>query len=270
MKLNDVPPSRSISRRSLIAAASIAMTVLGTGAALGHGRSHGHGHGRGWGWGWGRDGGGGGGVQCFLYGTSIRTPSGNREISTLAVGDLVLTHSGEAKPIKWIGHRRLERDEGQPWSRAVTPVMIARSALADDVPRANLYLSPSHGIYLNGRLISVGSLINGCTISRADPNTRDVLEYFNLELSDHDLIFAEGLVTETMIPSERSGFDNWLEDHQQQSTARSMPVISPAGRRQQLQSRFRSALAPLVDRRTTFDRVRDHIEERAERLKIAA
>jgi hypothetical protein len=46
----------------------------------------------------------------------IRTPSAERENSTLAIGDLVITYSGQERPIKWIGRRSFHRDAGKPWS----------------------------------------------------------------------------------------------------------------------------------------------------------
>ena len=254
MKINDVPPSRSVTRRSLIGALSIAMTALSAGAAQAHGR--------GWGGGGGRGGRGGG--HCFLRGTSIRTPDGEREISTLAIGDLVLTYSGETKPITWIGHRRLER-EGDTWNRHDAPIKVMKSALADGVPRADLYVSPGHSLYINGQLIRAGLLVNGQTIVRCS-HERDALEYFHLELSDHNLIFAEGMVTETLIPFDRTNFDN--SDQEEPAKEPFMSVVWAGGR--MLQSRARSAVAPLVDRRTPYDKVRDAIEERAERMKIAA
>src|SRR5207237_69292 len=131
------------------------------------------------------------------------------------------------------------------WDPAVAPIKIARSTFADGVPYVDLYVSPEHALYLNGQLITAASLVNGRTIVRCT-DERDLLEYVHLELSAHDLIFAEGLVTETLKPFDRARFDNWSGDRQERTTVPFIPVIS-AGGRQQLQSRIRSALAPLID-----------------------
>ena len=64
----------------------------------------------------------------------------------------MVTYSGEPKPVKWIGRRRLQREDGD-WPRDVIPVKLMRSALDDDIPHRELRLSPNHGIYVDGQLI---------------------------------------------------------------------------------------------------------------------
>ena len=207
----------------------------------------------------------------------IRTPAGEREISSLAIGDLVMTHSGQMKPIKWIGRRRLARERGKRWSDEVAPIRVKSSALAEGVPHRDLYLSQWHGIYLEGLLVTIGSLVNDSSIVRCNADERLRLEYFHLELAGRDLVFAEGTPSETLWfeSGDYSKFDNWNERQSlgENTAAAALaigPIVNITGGRHQLPSRLRSALAPLVDRRTDFDKLRDKVEERAERIKAVA
>ena len=154
----------------------------------------------------------GGGGQCYLAGTHILTPDGPREIGQLSIGDRVTTLSGDAKPIKWIGRNRFVRQSDGTWAPNALPVKVARFALDGHSPSADLYLSAGHAVYVDGLLIQVGSLVNGTTIAHDPAADRQVLEYFHIELAEHDVVFAEGAATETLLPSaDHKLFDNWRE-----------------------------------------------------------
>jgi Hint domain-containing protein len=249
-------------RRNLFAAASIVLAALWARGARAHEHEHGHGHGHGHGD--GHNGWGGG--HCCLRGTLIRTPSGEQEISTLAIGDLVVTHSGQEKPIKWIGRRNLRRAPGKVWSADVLPIKIVRSALAEGVPHRDLYLSSQHALYFDGLLVTVGSLVNGSTIVRCDADEQENLDYFHLELAEHDIVFAEGAPSETLFSAtgEYKLFDNLSEraSIDRKTTSPGQPIapqINVTEARCQLRSRLRSGLARLLDRRNDFDKLRDRL-----------
>src|SRR5262245_42647662 len=147
---------------------------------------------------------------CFLKGTAIRTPSGDCAVETLAIGDLVTTHSGTAKPIKWIGRQRyaswLRR-----WPVMVCPVLIKRNALGSEAPARDLFVSPGHAFLIDGVLVTARLLVNGRTIVSVRPSGATI-EYLNIELDAHDVILAEGAPAETYFDcGNRETFDNFGE-----------------------------------------------------------
>jgi hypothetical protein len=206
------------------------------------------------------------GQNCFLKGTTIRTVSGDRKIEDLAVGDLLPTMFGGLRPIQWIGrYPRKKSDPSKPWVKDALPVRIARSALAPDVPRADLYVTPSHSLLIDGVLVPAEALINGTTISRYEAREYDELEFFHIKLESHDVVYAEGVPAETLLNVEESAvnFADYFRRYGAPASeeARCAPVVRIGGR-EEFKSRFRSALSPWIDLRNQADVVRDQLEER--------
>ena len=286
-ELGNVEPPKgwSVTRRNFIAASAIVTATLTTNANQasahwfggwrrpkhhGHHRGrHGHGghHGRG-GWQGSSSGGRGGengggesnGINCFLAGTLINTPSGLIDVAKLKDGDFVRTLDGNSKAIK----RRIETTlfplEHPETSSDYMPVLIRRGALGVETPSRDLYLSGGHCVYVDGSLIPVSALINGQTIVRVDAGAfaqldLDAVRYIHLELADHDIVTAEGVACETLVPV---------------GAQRCAPMLEMAGRKAILKSRFRSAVSPVIDLRNKLDRIRDTLEARAEGLQKAA
>jgi Hint domain len=211
--------------------------------------------------------------HCFLSGTRIATPDGEVAIDQLRIGDLVMS-SGGPKPIKWIGRNHYTRAPSEAWNPELVPVKVSRFALDGLTPHADLYLSAGHALYLHGLLIPVKDLVNGRSVVAGKHDNALTLDYFHIELEDHDVILAEGAAAETFGGDSRSGFDN-AEEYERLygSTAGPKrtfaPVVSLNGGRQELRSRLRSAISPIYDARQPLDIIRDQIASRAE-LNIAA
>jgi hypothetical protein len=215
----------------------------------------------------GGNGQGGNGGKCLLRGTTIETAGGNRKIEDLAVGDLLPTVCGGQRPIQWIARYPFKKsDPSKPWVKAVQPIRVARSALALDVPRTDLYLTEWHSLFIDGVLIPVGSLINGTTIKLDDARELAELEYFNVKLESHDVIYAEGAPVETLLEVDECAvnFSEYLRKYGPPRTDedRCAPV-APYGGRGEFRSRIRSAISPWLDRREPIDVIRDRLEERA-------
>jgi hypothetical protein len=73
---------------------------------------------------------------CFCAGTGIATPGGEVPVERLTQGDLVLTCNGEVHPIVWIGVGKVLATRGR--RTAATPVIVRKSAFADNVPHHDL------------------------------------------------------------------------------------------------------------------------------------
>jgi len=219
--------------------------------------------------------GGGGGAHCFLKGTQILTPQGEQSIEDLRIGDLILTASGEGKPIKWIGRMRFERSGQASWDDAAAPIRIARGAFNGDLPHSDLYMSCAHRLLINGLLIPAGDLVNGESITRLRSTGSDVLEYLHLELEEHDVILANGAPAETLDGNVgRADFDNFDEyvaryGARPPSQILYAPIAARNGRRQVLQSHLRGIFAPLCDRRQPLEIIQDELARQADRRSAA-
>jgi hypothetical protein len=213
------------------------------------------------------------GAACFLAGTRIKTTKGEVRIEELRIGDRVVTVSGEAEPIKFIGRRELSRKSSQPWRISEAPVKISQFAI-DGQPHSDLYVSPAHAIYIDGTLIAASNLVNGINIvANAKPEALS-LTYFHIELDTHEAIPAEGLAVETYLRNNLHSFDNADEYVRLYSSPTEpltpfAPIVRYRGVRQELASHIRSALAPVYDFRKPSDKVRDRIADRAELARAA-
>jgi hypothetical protein len=218
-------------------------------------------------------GGGGGSHACFLRGTCLLTPSGERRVEDLRIGDLLITLSGETKPIQWIGRRVYKPASKSSYPKDVRPVRVARGTLGPDAPRRDLFVSQQHALWVDGILIKAIDLMNGSSITLHSATELSELEYLNVKLAHHDLILAEGATCETLLVHSGNveRFDNFVEYLRLfgKNTTEEAPCapIAFKNRRERLLSRLRSAASPWFDCRNEFDIVRDKIEERADLVK---
>ena len=148
-------------------------------------------------------------VVCFVAGTQIRTPQGERAIETLQPGDLISTANG-VKPVKFVS--RNTRHFNELLAVGKSPIRVAASAFGAAGPSADLLMSPSHALCLEGTLIEAAALLDYAGVSRVDEWQSQQLTYFNIELEQHELIWANGALTESYFSSYRSnGFsrESW-------------------------------------------------------------
>ncbi|MBB4196769.1 hypothetical protein CCR94_20820 [Rhodoblastus sphagnicola] len=134
-------------------------------------------------------------LPCYCAGTLILTATGERPVETLEIGDLVVTASGARRPVKWLGHRRLDVSK-HPAPQDVWPVRIAAGAFEDKLPRRDLWVSPGHNIAWDGALMPAIALANGHSVAQVAVGR---VEYWHVELDAHDILLAEGLPAESYL-----------------------------------------------------------------------
>lgn len=148
-------------------------------------------------------------IPCFVAGTRIRTDRGDVPVEQLRVGDRVETRDNGLQPIRWIGNRTVEA------TGTFAPIVIERGTMGY---HDTLVLSPQHRVLVSHHmaellfgedevLIAAKDLVNECSIWVREGGTVD---YFHLLFDEHQIIWSEGLQTESFHPGPvtLSGFDD--------------------------------------------------------------
>lgn len=145
---------------------------------------------------------------CFASGTRIKTPSGNKKVEDLQVGDMVMTKDAGAQPLLWKGSRKISNPELQ-LSPSMRPIRITKGALPNGKPNRDLLVSPNHQILLQDWqsqllfgesevLVPAKALVDNQTVF-VDEAAQSV-EYFHLMLEQHHILISEGAETESFYP----------------------------------------------------------------------
>jgi hypothetical protein len=157
------------------------------------------------------------GTLCFCRGTLIATPGGEVNVEKLAAGDMVLTASGVARKISWVGAGRVLATRGR--RGPATPVIVRKGALADNVPHTDMRVTKGHALWFDDVLVPVEFLVNHRSILW-DDHAQEV-SLWHIELETHDVLLANGAPAE----SYRDDGNRWL--FQNASTGWDLPSQQP-------------------------------------------
>lgn len=142
-------------------------------------------------------------VPCFVAGTLIATPQGERRVETLQPGDLVMTKDEGAQPLRWTGSRRVEA-VGE-----FAPIHIRANTLGQ---HRDLLVSPLHRVLIMDTLaellfgeaevlVAARDLVNDRSIRR---RVGGEVTYVHLLFDRHQVVFSEGLETESFLPGPQT------------------------------------------------------------------
>lgn len=140
-------------------------------------------------------------VTCFAPGTMIETASGLVAVEALQVGQRVRTLDHGYEKVRWIGRRTVS-------GRGVNaPIRFLPGAIGN---ARELVVSPQHRMLVQGWqaelisgatqvLVAAKHLVNGDTIV---VSPRDSVDYLHVCFDRHEIIFAEGVATESFQPGD--------------------------------------------------------------------
>lgn len=148
-------------------------------------------------------------IVCFLSGTMIRTPDGERAVETLELDDIITvldpgTSTGTAGKITWAGHRHVTVRRDLPDDEAGYPVRILADAIAPGIPRMDLLVTPEHCLFLNERFVPARMLVNGSSIFYDHAITQYTCHH--VETERHAVIWANDMPTESYLDTGNRRF----------------------------------------------------------------
>jgi hypothetical protein len=151
---------------------------------------------------------------CFCSGTFIRmADDSEKKIEELEIGNHVYTSKGPM-PIKWIAKRTIRRSTVPMESYLdALPIRISAGSLRASTPSIDLFVSESHGIGVEGKIVNAAFLVNDVNIVKTQPGDfPSEISYFHLEFDDEVFVLANGTKACSYVNSgNRRSFDNYAE-----------------------------------------------------------
>jgi Hint domain len=141
-------------------------------------------------------------IVCFVAGSMIETPNGAVAVENIRCGDLVLTRDNGAQIVKAIPMKQLNLHCAPDRLR---PIAFEAGSLGQNRPNQRLCLSPHHRVLVtdplgNPVLVPAKALIgrHGVRIMRG----KQQVSYYHLVFSRHEIIWANGMPTESFFPGQ--------------------------------------------------------------------
>jgi Hint domain-containing protein len=164
-------------------------------------------------------------VPCFVAGTRIETPDGPMAVEDIQPGDLVMTRDEGPQPVRWSGRRHVEA-QGD-----LAPIHIRAGTFGQ---HDDLLVSPQHRVLVRDSLaellfgegevlVAAKDLLNDHSVVR---RCGDQVTYVHLMFDQHQIIFSEGLETESFLPGPQT--TNCLEQPIVDEICEIFPELDPA------------------------------------------
>ncbi|WP_415920388.1 Ig-like domain-containing protein [Tateyamaria sp. SN6-1] len=148
-------------------------------------------------------------IPCFTPGTLIATPTGERRVEDLNVGDRVITRDNGIQEIRWVGQREMTGAELEA-APQFKPVLIRAGALGKGLPERDMLVSPQHRVLMSGEktelyfdesevLVAAKHLTGMDGIDVVDVSATT---YIHVMFEQHEVILSDGAWTESFQPGD--------------------------------------------------------------------
>jgi len=173
-------------------------------------------------------------VVCFAAGTRIMTLLGEKLVEDLQPGDLVRVLDGSHHPLRWVGQRRLGKDDLLR-NPLLYPVKLAAGALGMGLPQRDIRVSRQHRMVISSAPLRAltghsAALVAACKLVGLpgivlDDSVEEV-SYIHLLFDRHQVIWAEGAPSESLLLGPEA--DKMLTPAQVHDIAMRLPSLDEA------------------------------------------
>lgn len=146
-------------------------------------------------------------IPCLTFGTKVATDQGAVCIENLQPGDRIITDRGLARPLVQIVRQHITARDLRR-NPKLYPVRIRTGALGQGLPNRDLLVSRQHRMLVSSAIVKrmfdcPGVLVSAIKLTElpgiyVDTEVEHVT-YFHLVFSEHEVIFADGAPTESLL-----------------------------------------------------------------------
>lgn len=172
---------------------------------------------------------------CFTFGTLISTKVGRTPIERLTDGDFVLSTDDRELIVRKVFRRKITA-KALALNPKLYPVRITAGALGDFLPERDLVVSRQHRMLVRSK---IAKRMFGCSEILLPAirliglpgifidTTVDQVEYFHLLFDKHEIIYAEGAPSESLLIGPEA--INALDPEAREEICTIFPEITKAG-----------------------------------------
>ncbi|MBK5934221.1 Hint domain-containing protein [Rhodovulum imhoffii] len=148
-------------------------------------------------------------IPCFVEGTAILTPDGEKRIETLKSGDTVLSNRGEPLCLRWIGGRTVYFNREMADLR---PIRFQAHALGPCLPVRDTRVSPNHRMLVRSPVAQLlfghaetlipAKFLTSLPGVYQESSLLPKVTYWHMLFDGHRIVVADGVESESLFPGD--------------------------------------------------------------------